>query len=328
MTACSVSQEAIARAVWTLRRGGLVAFPTETVYGLGADATKPQAVARIFAAKGRPADHPLIVHLPGLERLERFARKVPKLAFKLAERFWPGPLTLVLPRAPGVSELVTGGQDTVAVRVPAHPQALALLKAFGEGVAAPSANRFGRVSPTTAAHVREELGEAVDYLLDGGPCPLGIESTILDLSTERPKLLRLGAVTRSALAEVLGELPELATSQAPRVPGSLASHYAPATPVRLVAEEALEAKLTRWQAQGEKLVVLALRPDWSLPGVRWISMPADPSAYAQVLYARLREADRLGGQAIVVELPPQTIAWEAVLDRLRRAAAKGPYTVG
>lgn len=312
--------EALARAVWTLRRGGLVAFPTETVYGLGADATNVKAVARIFAVKGRPADHPLIVHLPGIEVLERFAHKVPPIAWRLAERFWPGPLTLILRRAPGVPDLVTGGQETVGLRVPSHPLALALLEAFGGGVAAPSANRFGRVSPTTAAHVEEELGGSVDCLLDGGPCPLGLESTILDLSATRPRLLRVGAVSRLELAEILGEVPERAT--APRAPGSLPSHYAPATPLRLVAQAEFDASLRSWQAEGGKLVVLALRQEPSLPGVNWVAMPTEPRAYAQVLYARLREADRLGCRLIVVEAPPAEAAWEAVLDRIQRAAYK------
>ncbi|MFN3920406.1 MAG: L-threonylcarbamoyladenylate synthase [Methylohalobius sp.] len=320
--------EALARAVWTLRRGGLVAFPTETVYGLGADASNVEAVARIFAVKGRPADHPLIVHLPGIEGLERFARKVPPLAWRLAERFWPGPLTLILLRAPGVSDWVTGKQDTVGLRVPSHPLALALLEAFGGGVAAPSANRFGRVSPTTAAHVEEELDGAVDCLLDGGPCPLGLESTILDLSGTRPRLLRVGAVSRLELAEVLGELPERATAQAPRVPGSLPSHYAPATPLRLVAQAEFDESLRRWQVEGGKLVVLALRQESNLPGVHWVAMPSEPSAYAQVLYARLREADRMGCRLIVVEAPPAEVAWEAVLDRLQRAAYKQGPTGG
>lgn len=316
------AQEAVARAAWALRRGGVVAFPTETVYGLGADAANPKAVARIFAVKGRPADHPLIVHLSGTWALARFARYVPPIAWQLAERFWPGPLTLILPRAPGVPDLVTGGQDTVGLRVPAHPLALALLEAFGGGVAAPSANRFGRVSPTTAAHVEEELGEAVDFVLDGGPCPLGLESTILDLSSARPRLLRLGAISRRQLAEVLGELPELAAASAPRAPGTLASHYAPATPVYLVAAAELVRVVEEWRARGERLAVLARQPDPNQDGVSWIAMPADPCAYAQVLYARLREADRLGCRAIVVEAPPAEAAWEAVLDRLRRAACR------
>ncbi|GAB6067598.1 L-threonylcarbamoyladenylate synthase [Methylothermus subterraneus] len=315
-------QEAVERAAWTLRRGGLVAFPTETVYGLGADAANPQSVARVFAVKGRPADHPLIVHLPGSEALLRFARRVPPVAWELAERFWPGPLTLLLPRAPAVPDSVTGGQDTVGLRVPAHPLALALLKAFGGGVAAPSANRFGRVSPTTAAHVREELGEAVDFLLDGGPCPLGLESTILDLSSARPRLLRLGAVSRLELAEVLGELPELAKAHAPRAPGSLPSHYAPATPLYLMASAELVSAVEGWWAKGERLAVLARRPPPDLEGINWVAMPWDPRAYAQVLYARLREADRLGCQRLVVEAPPCEAAWEAILDRLQRAACR------
>ncbi len=309
--------EALKRAVFTLRRGGVVAFPTETVYGLGADAENAQAVARIFALKGRPPDHPLIVHLPGIEALWRFARKVPPLALQLAERFWPGPLTLILRKAQKVPEMVTGGQDTVGLRVPAHPLALLMLKAFGGGVAAPSANRFGRVSPTLASHVREELGDRIDFLLDGGPCPVGLESTILDLSSGKPKLLRVGAVSRLELAEVLGELPEFASSKAPKAPGTLSKHYAPTLPLELLSPEELDALLERLNGA----VVLARRPDPKLQGVRWIKMPQDPRGYAQVLYARLREADRTNCQKILVEAPPLEVAWEAVLDRLKRAAS-------
>jgi L-threonylcarbamoyladenylate synthase len=307
---------ALEGAVFTLRRGGVVAFPTETVYGLGADAENAQAVARIFALKGRPPDHPLIVHLPGIEALARFARKVPPLAVRLAEHFWPGPLTLILPKAKAVPEVVTGGQDTVGLRVPAHPLALEMLKAFGGGVAAPSANRFGRVSPTTAEHVKEELGDKIDYLLDGGPCPVGLESTILDLSSDKPRLLRVGAISRLELAEVLGELPELASGKAPKAPGTLPKHYAPTLPLELLTSDELDALLARLTGA----VVLARRPDPELRGVKWLTMPQDPQAYAQVLYARLREAERAHCQKILVEMPPAEAAWEAVLDRLQRAA--------
>jgi L-threonylcarbamoyladenylate synthase len=225
----------IARAADLLHAGDLVAFPTETVYGLGADATNAAAVAKIFAAKGRPADHPLIVHIPGVSHLGRWARDVPPQAYQLAAAFWPGPLTMILKRQPGVPDLVTGGQDTVGLRIPDHVVARQLLAAFAGGIAAPSANRFGHISPTTAAHVHEELGAAAAFVLDGGPCGIGIESTIVDLSRDRPAVLRPGAITREQLETALGIAPDEGAADnfpdAPRVSGSLAAHYAPITPM-------------------------------------------------------------------------------------------------
>ena len=233
-----VDPAAIARAVDVLRRGGLVAMPTETVYGLAADAGSESAVRAIFAAKGRPADHPVIVHIPDAASMHRWAVEVPAAARALAAAFWPGPLTLVLKRGPAASDLITGGQDTVGLRCPAHPWALALLKAFGGGVAAPSANRFGRISPTTAQHVVDDLGlkpdGAVDMVLDGGACPVGIESTIVDLSGPSPRLLRPGAVTRGELEAVLGAPLGGSEAGAPRVSGGLEKHYAPRTPLEVV----------------------------------------------------------------------------------------------
>jgi L-threonylcarbamoyladenylate synthase len=224
----------VSRAADLLRAGELVAFPTETVYGLGADASNPRAVARIFAAKGRPADHPLIVHLPDAAHLPRWAVDIPDAAHKLAAALWPGPLTLILRRHPSVSDAITGGQNTVGLRVPNHPLALQLLREFDGGVAAPSANRFGHVSPTTAAHVREELGTSVALILDGGPCAVGIESTILDLSGTHARILRPGMLDADAIAGILGAPPIVGGSpDAPRVSGSLEAHYAPRTPLRL-----------------------------------------------------------------------------------------------
>ncbi len=214
-----------------LKRGGLVALPTETVYGLAADATNDAAVRSIFAAKGRPADHPVIVHLTGADAIDEWSSAAPPAARVLAQAFWPGPLTLVLKRSARVSDVITGGQDTVGLRAPGHPWAQAVLQAFGRAVAAPSANRFGRVSPTTADHVRADLGikpdGAVDLILDGGPCPVGIESTIVDLSGAHPRLLRQGSILRSDLARVLGVAVEASDAGAPRVSGSLERHYAP-----------------------------------------------------------------------------------------------------
>ena len=224
-----------------LRDGELVAFPTETVYGLGAHAAYPAALRRVFELKGRPTTHPLIVHIDSQRYLTRWAREVPEAAQQLAERFWPGPLTLVLPRAENVHRLVTGGQDTVAVRVPAHPMAQQLLTAFGGGIAAPSANRYGRVSPTRAEHVREEFGSAVRVILDGGDCKLGLESTIVACLDGKVQLLRPGAVTLSQLERVVGEVLTESSAPAPRVPGSAGAHYAPTTPLTVVPSDELEA---------------------------------------------------------------------------------------
>ncbi|GAB4351268.1 MAG: L-threonylcarbamoyladenylate synthase [Gammaproteobacteria bacterium] len=323
MKVCDASPACLAEAAELLRRGRLVAFPTETVYGLGADASNPEAVHRIFSAKGRPADHPLIVHLPEVALLDRWARAVPAAAWRLAERFWPGPLTLVLKRSSRVPDVVTGGQDTVGLRVPGHPVALALLSTFGDGLAAPSANRFGRVSPTTARHVVEELGDRVDLVIDGGPCRVGIESSIVDLSGEKPRLLRPGAVTREMLAECLGEPVVTGTTvDSPRVSGALPSHYAPETPVRLIPANAMSEEVTSLMSADKRVGVLSIHalPDGIAP---WrFPMPDTPEEYARCLYARLREADQWGCDLIVVELPPESPAWTAIHDRLQRAAAE------
>lgn len=310
----------LAEAVDALRRGELVGMPTETVYGLAADASKADAVRRIFALKGRPADHPLIVHLGEAAQIDAWARDVPPAARTLAQRFWPGPLTLVLKRAPGVHDAVTGGQDTVGLRVPAHPIALALLKAFGGGLAAPSANRFGHVSPTTAQHVREEFGEALPVVLDGGPCQVGIESTIVDLSSGAPRVLRPGRIGLDQLEGALGlKLAAGATTASPRVSGSLASHYAPRTPAELVASEALAARRAALARDGETVRVIALG---HLPAdAEGLELPAQPAEYARHLYAALRAMDAEGADRILVQAPPEGEAWAAVRDRLVRATA-------
>ncbi|MBI5897595.1 MAG: threonylcarbamoyl-AMP synthase [Rhodocyclales bacterium] len=314
----------VSRAAAMLRAGDLVAFPTETVYGLGADAGNAAAVARVFAAKGRPADHPLIVHLPDAGHLDRWAIDIPQAARKLAAAFWPGPLTLILKRHPSVIDAITGGQETVGLRVPRHPLALQLLREFDGGVAAPSANRFGHVSPTTAAHVRDELGAAVGMVLDGGPCQVGIESTILDLSSGAPRILRPGMLDAVALAEVLGTAPTSgAEGAAPRVSGSLESHYAPTTPMRLVAESAMAQALAAALGHDQRVAVFAsLRPETGDSKLIWRQASRDPAAYAHDLYARLREFDTLGCDLILVAAPPVDEAWRAVNDRLQRAAAE------
>ena len=316
----------IQRAVALLCQGELVALPTETVYGLGADALNPDAVAKIFTAKGRPSDHPLIVHLADAGQIMTWAREVPKDAIALARAFWPGPLTLILKRDESVPDLVTGGQDTVGLRVPNHPVALELLRAFGSGVAAPSANRFGRISPTTAAHVRQELGERVALILDGGACAVGLESTIVDLSRGVPVILRPGAIGVDDIARVLGRRPRLRSEveagnaaeqgATPRVSGALAAHYAPRTPLELITTDALAAS----SRAGDAVLARCAAPAGLADGVTWAQAPADPAGYGHDLYARLRSLDESGAARILVEAPPASPAWAAVTDRLGRAA--------
>ena len=313
----------VGRAADMLRAGELVVFPTETVYGLGADASNPLAIAKIFAVKGRPADHPLIVHLPDASHLDRWALDIPEAAHELAIAFWPGPLTLILKRQPSVSDAITGGQDTVGLRVPNHPLALQLLREFKGGVAAPSANRFGHISPTTAAHVREEFGDAVAMILDGGPCAVGIESTILDLSGSEPRILRPGMLDTEAIGAVLGRRPEFGGQpNAPRVSGSLEAHYAPRTPLQLIAAADLEEAARQALDAGRRIAVLAAQPvARSHENLAWCPVSADPTQFAHDLYARLRELDAMGCDLILVAAPPADEAWRAVTDRLRRAAA-------
>lgn len=312
----------IADAARRLRAGELVALPTETVYGLGADAMNPAAVRRIFEAKGRPADHPLIVHLPDAEQMTLWASDIPREAIALARAFWPGPLTLILKREADVPLEVTGGQDTVGLRVPGHPVALKLLRAFGGGVAAPSANRFGRISPTTAQHVRDEFGDSVT-VLDGGPCEVGIESTILDLSGDTPRILRPGAITAERIAAVIGRVPaDKADARSPRVSGALAAHYAPRTSMRKVAPARLRDFLNAFRHSGRHCAVIAhSQPPLSDCPHRWIMLAADPAGYARGLYAAMREADAAGGAMIVIEAVPESADWSAVNDRLGRALA-------
>jgi L-threonylcarbamoyladenylate synthase len=312
----------IGDAAAVLRRGGLVAFPTETVYGLGADAASSEAVRRLFRVKGRPVDHPVIVHI-ALGGLDGLAIEVPRPARALAEAFWPGPLTLVVRRRPSaIVDEVTGGRSTVAVRVPGHPVALALLEEFGGAVAAPSANRFGRVSPTTAGHVRADLGRDVDCVLDGGPCGVGVESTIVDASGVTMMIRRLGGVTAEAIENVLGE-PIARSDEVGGAPGTLEHHYAPATRVELVDAAGLAARVAEAARSGERAGVIAPAPVAEASALR-LGAPHDDRAYAQGLYGWLREADRLGLDVVVAVPPPATGLGAAVADRLRRAAAPAP----
>ncbi len=334
--AAGIDAAAIERAAALLAEGKLVAFPTETVYGLGADADNVAAVRAIFAAKGRPVDHPVIVHVADAEAIGAWSEAVPPAARSLAQAFWPGPLTLVLPCSWRAHDALTGGQASVGLRCPAHPWARALLEAFvrrkadaAAAIAAPSANRFGRISPTSAAHVRADLGEkpegAVDLILDGGPCPVGIESTIVDLTAAAPRLLRQGAVTRRQLEQVLGcELAE-AGADAPRASGRLKSHYAPRTPLELLPPTRLPARVNA--LRGTPVAVLAPAAallDWPAHVVLRLVAPADPAEYARRLYAALHQLDAIGAARILVAVPPQAEAWAAIHDRLRRAASAQP----
>ena len=314
----------VGKAARRLATGEVVAFPTETVYGLGADASNPQAVRRIFALKGRPADHPLIVHFADPRTMEDWAVGIPEPARALAKAFWPGPLTIILKKSARVPGAVTGGQDTVGLRCPSHPVAQALLRGFariGSGaVAAPSANKFGHVSPTTAAHVRDEFGPDL-FIVDGGDCEVGLESTIVDLSRGAPVLLRPGGVSREAIEAVLGEPLRARDAQAPRASGTLAAHYAPATALTVVDADTLAEDL----GSGTNLAVLAMsEPPPTARVTSWITAKRDPVAYGHDLYANLRRLDASGAKRILVEAPPGEGAWEAVNDRLMRAAAGTP----
>ncbi|CAD6522984.1 Threonylcarbamoyl-AMP synthase [Paraburkholderia hiiakae] len=323
----------IEHAAALLDAGELVAFPTETVYGLGGDAASPEAVARIYAAKGRPANHPVIVHLPPGGDPQYWAAEWPEAAQKLVDAFWPGPLTLIVKRHERIDAAVSGGQDSVGLRCPSHPVAQKLLAAFSArrgghgGVAAPSANRFGHVSPTTAQHVRDEFGAAV-HVLDGGACDVGIESTILDLSRGFPALLRPGHVTPHDIARVLGEAPRLpdgSDATAPRASGTLKAHYAPRTPLALLPFEALEPLLAAARVAGETVALVARASRagvWvQAQGVHFVAAPEEPQEYARELYGLLRVLDRANVSRILIEKLPETIEWIAVNDRLGRAAA-------
>jgi L-threonylcarbamoyladenylate synthase len=312
-------------AAAVLRAGGLAAFPTETVYGLGADATNARAVRRIYAVKGRPPDHPVIVHIASVDDLDRYSAEITDAARALAHGCWPGPLTLVVRLREGsIVPEVTGGRDTVALRVPAHPLALALLAEFDGGIAAPSANRFGRVSPTTAGHVRADLGDDVDCVLDGGPATIGVESTIVDCSREQPVLLRLGGVDARTIDALVGEPVERLTRGEIAAPGTLERHYSPAATVVVVETGEVAARATAALASGARVGLLAITAPAGLPaGLEILRAPADADEYARVLYARLREADERELDVVLAIAPPSDGIGAAVTDRLARAAASG-----
>lgn len=326
----------VEQAATLLKAGKLVAIPTETVYGLGADARNAIACQNIYEAKGRPTSNPLIVHIPHVDALKDWAIDIPETAFKLARAFWPGPLTLILKRHPSVPKIVTGGQDSIAIRIPNHPLTLELLKQFDGGIAAPSANRYGRISPTTAEHVRAELGSSVDYILDGGPCAVGIESTIISLlgDTDAPVILRQGSITAADLSNVLGKTVETKIGNATKTPivsGSDKSHYAPSTPLHLCTKESFLETALNFSQNNKRICALSFsvkRIELIEHGVpdnliaKWISVPPDPIAYAQKLYAYLHDFDTTKSDCILIETPPETDVWGGIRDRLQRAAAR------
>lgn len=320
--------KAIAEAARRIQAGGLVGFPTETVYGLGADASSDKAVAGIFEAKGRPSDHPLIVHVADAAHVGAYASSVPPFAARLMKAFWPGPLTVILPRKPGVAAAAAGGQDSIGLRCPSHPVALAFLKACDTGVAGPSANRFGRVSPTTAQHVQQEFGDSL-LVLDGGPCDVGIESSIVDCTRGRPVLLRPGILTRAQLEAACGEavlgkdeFEQEALGDAPRASGTLEAHYAPDAKVRLMDAGPIQTALDLLGADAAHIAVYA-RSIVRIKSERVLyrRMPDDALATAQQLFAVLRDFDAKGVKLIWIENPPADAEWDGVRDRLGRAAA-------
>jgi L-threonylcarbamoyladenylate synthase len=317
-----ISPQEINRAVRVLQTGGLVAFPTETVYGLGADATNETAVKQVFKVKGRPKGHPLIVHLPDANGVRDWVEEFPESAHRLAARFWPGPLTMILKKGPKAIDAVTGGQETVGLRVPGHPVAQALLRAFGGGIAAPSANRHGRVSPTAAQHVYDDLGMDVDMVLDGGSCAVGIESTIVDLSGEAPAILRPGGVTKEELEEILGfPVPIAKHESRVRAPGRLASHYAPRAEVVLAKPDELVKRANKLRSQGKKVAIMtSVLPTKPPIGIETLMLPVAIPEMARGLYDALREVDRRGFDAVVVSLPPEVGLGAAIADRLEKAA--------
>jgi L-threonylcarbamoyladenylate synthase len=313
-------------AAEVLRRAGLVAFPTETVYGLGADAANPKALQRLYTVKQRPLGHPVIVHVGRDADLAEYARDLPDVASALARAFWPGPLTLVAWKRSGrIADAATGGRESVGLRVPDHPVALALLDAFGGGIAAPSANRFGRVSPTTAAHVRADLGDDVDLVLDGGSARVGVESTIVDVTGGEPVILRVGGVGAEDLERVCGAVPTRRDTGEIPAPGTLAAHYAPDARVEVVGRDDVITCATAYSDAGTRVGILAIDPPAGLPaGVHVLGPPSDTAEYARVLYARLREADSMRLDVVLAVPPPETGVGLAVMDRLRRASANSP----
>jgi L-threonylcarbamoyladenylate synthase len=343
MASVQISDQQIEDAAKLLSQGRLVAFPTETVYGLGADASSAYALKRLYAVKGRPTDHPVIVHLADVADLSKWAINIPEAAYALADVFWPGPLTIILSKADHVLPLVTGGQPSIGLRIPSHPLAKRLIQAFGGGVAAPSANRFGKLSPTTAEAVRECLGKDVDLILDGGPCQVGIESTIVSLVGDKPAILRPGMIDQNKIEAVLGvsldtgerQKHDGQLGQTIRVPGALPSHYAPHTPMAVAKTEDLIELFAEGMTIGRSQGVIAfastvesMKTNFgegfysALPYEAFIVAPQNADEYAQMLYDGLRKLDRLTLHKILVEAVPAGSVWDGVRDRLARASAE------
>lgn len=312
----------ILQAVEILKRGGLVAFPTETVYGLGADAQNETALAKIFQAKKRPLHHPLIVHIASLQELNDWAATVSPKALLLAKTYWPGPLTIVCKKQSHVLDILTGGQDTIGLRIPHHPIATQLLKTFGSGIAAPSANEFTHISPTTAEDVLDELDQRVDLILDGGECAVGLESTIIDMSQDQPQLLRPGMISTAEIEKLLGE-PVLKKTNQTRAPGMHFLHYAPLTPTELKDREEISYTIKTLK-QNDLPIACLFYSDLTLPEnekIHCVGMPKDPKDYAHAIYHQLRLLDQLHFKRILIEKVPSGVEWEAIWDRLTKASA-------
>lgn len=320
-----LQKQQIEEAASVLKKGGIVAFPTETVYGLGADATNMQAIRRVYEAKRRPLNHPVIVHLSDVSQLEDWAQDIDAKARTLITHFWPGPLTLILRRTNKALNEITGGQETVAVRMPANKLALALIEAVGHPLIAPSANRFGHLSPTHSDHVKQDLGSLVDFVIEGGHCEVGIESTILDLSSGEPRILRLGSITASQIESVSGmKLSAPETPSKVRVPGDLLQHYAPRAPLFIVTSEHLEAQVKRLRSEDKAVAVLSQKAAmFQEENVFWFQMPLQPNDYMRALYHSLFLADQEKPNVILAEALPSDEAWMAIQDRITRAAYIG-----
>lgn len=315
-----MNEDSIRQAINILKAGGLVAIPTETVYGLAADAKNPDALKKIFVAKNRPIDHPLIVHIGDMAELTNWARDISEETLQLAKAFWPGPLTLIFKKSSQVSDIITGGQDTIGIRMPNHPLTLSLLQQFNGAVAAPSANKFGRISPTTAKAVKEELGDAVDLILEGGQCDVGVESTILDVSQNHFRILRPGMISAKQIEDVLQRKLSEAQSAAPRVSGSMESHYAPTTKTYLISVDKIESFLKDNQEKSIALVAIDFQLKSPLQNVHLVTMSNNPKQYAHDLYDTLRELDKKIFSLLIIEAPQETSSWQAINDRLVRAA--------
>lgn len=311
----------IEQSIEILKAGGIVAFPTETVYGLGADARNENAIRKVFMVKGRPIDHPLIVHLAHVDQLEKWATDIPEKAILLAKHFWPGPLTLVLLKKASVSNLITGNQNTIALRIPKHPLTLTMLQQFGSGIVGPSANTYGRISPTSAIHVKNDLGEKVDYILDGGPCEIGIESTIVYFTNNEPHILRQGHITKEDIAKVLGTKFSNTEDKKTciRVPGLAKVHYAPLKPLFLVQSEDLQSIANFIHIKCLKYSCLSFQSH-SIENIIWHQAPQQAALYAKNLYSLLHQLDTENTKGIILEMPPSQPSWAAIIDRLNRAS--------